>query len=175
MVTLVIGGSASGKSEYAENLLNHFNEDKVYMATMQPFGPAADLRIAKHRVQRAGKGFDTVETPTTLDIKQIDPEGKHILFEDLPNLLANELFGRGNMDVQKSFERVILSMQHLIDRADDLVIVTGDMCSDGCDYGEETDIYLQLLGVLHHAIAAQADNVIEVVAGLPNYIKGDLL
>ena len=62
MFTLVIGGAASGKSEYAESLLLGRPGPRYYLATMEP---AADgecrARIERHRALRAGKGFATIE------------------------------------------------------------------------------------------------------------------
>ena len=57
MFTLLIGGAASGKSGYAEALLLRGPaRPLVYIAAMEPFGPEAEARIARHRALRAGKG-----------------------------------------------------------------------------------------------------------------------
>ena len=62
MVTLVIGGAASGKSEFAEGLvLNAGNLPRYYIATMQPFDQECRARICRHREMRAKKRFETVE------------------------------------------------------------------------------------------------------------------
>ena len=45
MFTLVIGGAASGKSEYAEALVMKLDGPRVYLAAMEPFGPEAEARI----------------------------------------------------------------------------------------------------------------------------------
>ena len=61
MVILVIGGSGSGKSEYAEGRCVQLNtKEKLYIATMEPFGEESLARIARHRRLRQGKGFDTL-------------------------------------------------------------------------------------------------------------------
>ena len=57
MLTLVIGGSASGKSEYAEQHVMSLNGARIYIATMEPFGKEAEDRISKHRQMRKNKGF----------------------------------------------------------------------------------------------------------------------
>lgn len=67
MFTLVIGGSASGKSEYAESLLLQSEYlPRYYIATMQPFDGECHARIARHRQMRAKKQFETIERYTGL-------------------------------------------------------------------------------------------------------------
>ena len=66
MLCLVIGGSASGKSEYAERHVCALPGRRIYAATMQPFGEEGRQRIARHRKLREGKGFVTIEVPADL-------------------------------------------------------------------------------------------------------------
>ena len=49
MLTVVTGGSGSGKSELAENIAVKFTGKKYYIAAMQPFGEEALKRIERHR------------------------------------------------------------------------------------------------------------------------------
>lgn len=78
MLCLITGASGSGKSEYAENLVCRLAQregihQKVYMATMEWESGAARERIARHRKQRAGKGFVTVESLLGLRSREIRP------------------------------------------------------------------------------------------------------
>ena len=62
MFHLVTGGSGSGKSEYAEQLIMEFGEKepwrkRYYLATMMPFGEETKQKIERHRKMREGKGF----------------------------------------------------------------------------------------------------------------------
>ena len=63
MRCLVTGGSASGKSEYAENLAAELSRgvSLYYIATMEPYGEEAGKRIRRHRRLREAKGFQTIE------------------------------------------------------------------------------------------------------------------
>ena len=67
MMTLVTGGSGSGKSEYAERLAVAGGTPRIYVATMIPWDDEGWRRIEKHRAMRAGKGFETVECYTGLE------------------------------------------------------------------------------------------------------------
>ena len=58
MLILVSGGSGSGKSAFAEDLITASGlETKIYVATMQAWDAEGEARVARHRAMRAGKGF----------------------------------------------------------------------------------------------------------------------
>ncbi len=68
MLTLVSGGSASGKSEFAESLVvSSPCTQRFYLATMIAFDEECRRRIARHRRMRAEKNFETIEIPTGLE------------------------------------------------------------------------------------------------------------
>ncbi len=169
MVNLVIGAAASGKSEYAEDIVMSLPGEKIYVATMEPFGAEAKERIARHRALRAGKGFTTVERPR--DLIDLTPEADwNVLIEDLPNLAANELFSPegGGADA------VLSGVDRICKIVSSVTIVTGDIFSDGGTYDTGTQEYMKMLADLHVKIAAKADNVVEVVCGVPYAVKGEL-
>ena len=96
MITLVTGGCGSGKSEYAENLLAGSGcPCKWYVATMEVWGDEDRRKVERHRKQRAGKGFHTIERPRGLEALRIpgSPEQTAVLLECVSNLAANEMFG----------------------------------------------------------------------------------
>ena len=67
MLILVSGGSASGKSEFAESLVLQSGCDRrYYLATMIPYDEECRRRISRHRKMRAAKGFETIEVPVRL-------------------------------------------------------------------------------------------------------------
>ena len=169
MVNLVIGAAASGKSEYAEDIVMSLPGEKIYIATMEPFCAEAKERIARHRALRAGKGFSTVERPR--DLIGLTPEADwNVLIEDLPNLAANELFSPegGGADA------VLSGVDRICKIVSSVTIVTGDIFSDGAEYDVGTREYMEMLADLHMRIAAKADNVVEVVCGIPCAVKGEL-
>ena len=96
MLILVSGGSASGKSRYAEELVVRTQAgERIYVATMQVWDAESRKRVERHRAMRAGKGFRTVERPVRLGEMPV-PEGAVVLLEDLSNLAANEWFDGGD-------------------------------------------------------------------------------
>ena len=162
---LVTGGSASGKSAFAEKLLTErSSEGRTYLATMNPAGKEAAERIARHRKMREGAGFTTVECPVHIS-DAASSCGKAVLLEDLGNLVANEMFLGGGFreSVADEIGRDLL----LLDEACDLlVVVTDEVFSDGGQYGYETRQYLRELGRLNCFAAAHSPEVWEVVCGI---------
>jgi len=172
MLTLVIGGSGSGKSTYAENLFTNAPGKKLYIACMQPYGPEAEARIARHRAMRAGKGFETVERYVDIGGLSLPADGT-ALVECLCNLTANEMFepeGAG----KDTAEKVIADVQKLAPQCQELVVVTNDIASAGSDYDPATLAYMQALGKINAVLSQKADRVVELVAGIPIVLKGEL-
>ena len=91
MLTLVIGGSASGKSAFAERLAVQSGLPRFYVATMRVWDAESERRVARHRDMRRKKRFDTLECPIGLD-RLILPARGTALLEDMGNLVANELY-----------------------------------------------------------------------------------
>ena len=169
MLSLIIGGAGSGKSALAEALCCRLEGPRLYIATMQAADGESMKRIEKHRRQREGLRFDTLECPYSLDRAEI-PQGANALLEDLSNLLANELFSRegGGTDAVRR------GLQKACERCANLTVVTNEVFSGGTDYGKGTLQFLQELAALNRELAAEADLVAEAVCGLPNVLKGAL-
>ena len=173
MKILLTGGSGCGKSSYAERLVMKFPRPYWYVATMQPYGAESEKKIARHRAMRATKGFETIESQT--DVGKIElPGGGTVLLECLCNLTANEMFdAEGNE--RDPYEKILREVRDLAGRADNLILVTNDVGSDGSEYSESTLRYVDTLGKLNAAFAAEFDAVYELVCGIPLPLKGALL
>ena len=167
MIVLVIGGSGSGKSAYAEKLVKRLSDkNRVYIATMRVWDHESEIRVARHRAQRADLGFATIECPVNLGEVQL-PEHAAVLLEDIPNLIANEMF-----DANGDVNRILPALQRLAGACQHLVMVTGNVFSDGREYDPETREYLRLLAEINAAAAEIADCGVEVVYSIPVPFKG---
>lgn len=170
MLILVSGGSASGKSKYAEDLVVKAPAGpRLYVATMQVWDAESRRRVERHRAMRAGKGFRTEERPVHLADMPV-PAGAVVLLEDLSNLTANEWFGPEGGE--GAFDRVMAGIGKLKAEAACTVVVTNELFSDGVRYDPSTAAYLNCLARLNRAVAARADQVYEVVCGIPITWKG---
>lgn len=121
---LIIGGSGSGKSAYAEQVAVRWKAERVlfYLATMQVYDAEGEKKVARHRRLREGKGFFTIEQPVNIaeavprincelaerqkapeqrecvpeaELKQKPEKKPAALLECMSNLVANEMFGAG--------------------------------------------------------------------------------
>lgn len=169
MFVLVTGGSGSGKSAFAESILDH-KEKKIYIATMLCRDEESKKRIERHRRLRSGKGFETLEIP--FDLKQARiPEHANVLLECTSNLLANEMFceeGSGENAEKEILEGIL----RLKEQADTLCVVTNEIFSDGIEYDPYTREYQRLLGRINQQMASIADEVYEIVYSIPLCLKG---
>lgn len=160
MLHIVYGGSASGKSSYAESFAMSLQGEGrlLYIATMYPYkwntteiDPETMQRIERHRAMRADKGFDTVECYR--HVEHIVAKRQDVpLLECMSNLLANEMYLEPDSDdgglaetmseVEKTgvgmsetlspvSKKIVQALVNLSTRVQDVVIVTNDVFSDG--------------------------------------------
>lgn len=178
MRALVFGGAACGKSAFAEGLCCARGGRVLYVATMERAGADAEARIERHRRLRAGKGFSVLECPRGLAHAKIEPVDV-ALVEDVGNLVANELFSGGEdaggcLDAEGAARRVVAGIDHLADRANDVVAVSIDAGRDGVRYDEGTEVYLDALARVNAELAAASACAVEVVCGLPVWMRGSM-
>jgi adenosylcobinamide kinase/adenosylcobinamide-phosphate guanylyltransferase len=184
MLELVIGGSCSGKSAYAEKLLfdNKDLDFKYYIATMQPLDEESCARVERHRQSRDGKGFVTIEQYQNVGLALSGMEsGKEkklteikcgALLECVSNLAANEMFGGAvPLASQETADKVCSDILSLGENLEMLVVVSNNVFEDGVSYDETTTAYLEAMGRINARLAAAADAVTEVVAGIPVAVK----
>ena len=180
MMVLIIGGSGSGKSAYAEEYIGILSGEcnKYYLATMQVFDEEGKKKVARHQKLRKNKGFLTIEQP--IEIEKTLPKikaGSSVLLECISNLTANEMFLSEDTKKQtRSYtevtDSVVEGIQSLKQKAGHLVIVTNNVFEDGIVYEEGTMEYLRAIGSINEKLADMADEVIEVVVGITLVIKG---
>lgn len=160
MLHIVYGGSASGKSSYAESFAMSLQGEGrlLYIATMYPYkwnttelDPETIQRIERHRAMRADKGFDTVECYRHVE-HIVAKRQDVLLLECMSNLLANEMYLEPDSDdgglaetmseVEKAgvgmsetlspvSKKIVQALIDLSTRVQELVIVTNDVFSDG--------------------------------------------
>ena len=168
MITLIYGGSSSGKSAYAEDYVCQYNcANRYYLATMQANDSESLERIKRHRSLRSGKDFITLEQPYDIGNTIQANEDSIILLECMSNLVANEMFRDGKVNSETVVvKKIINDVKLLASKVTQLVIVSNDVFEDGLEYDEYTKEYLRALGKINAEIAKIADRSVEVVVGI---------
>ena len=170
MTVMITGGSKCGKSSFAERIFDIIRGRKIYLATMKPYGEEAEKAIERHRILRAGKGFETIEKYTDISELTFDNMDS-VLLECIGNLLANEMFR--NEEIELCADKIADEIKQISTKVNNLVMVTNQVGSDGMDYQEGTELYIKEMGKLNQKIASIADTVVECVYGIPVILKGE--
>ena len=165
-VTLVLGGARSGKSLYAENLLNtHAN--KIYLATAEAGDTEMAARIEEHRLRR-GPDWETVEEPLDLAawLAGHSKVETPVLVDCLTLWLSNIL---------AAVREVKTDIDALIDGlglcASPVVLVSNEVGLGIVPDNALARAYMDNAGRLNQAVAAAADRVVVVHAGLAHVLK----
>ncbi len=176
MMIFVIGGSASGKSEYAEDYLMALSNEKkkYYIATMQVYDEEGQKKVERHKMIRKDKDFITIEQPINIQnaIDKIDNFDCTALLECISNLTANEMFSDINhKSAEIVADKIVDGIKRLDNKVSQLVIVSNNVFEDGIVYDNATTEYIKAMGKINEKLAECADEVIEVVAGISIIIK----
>ena len=166
-ISLVLGGARSGKSRYAEQLVETAASCGTYCATAEPGDAEMAERIAAHRARR-GPFWHTVEAPLALGqaiAAEAAPE-RPVLVDCLTLWLSNVLFAG-----QEPGEEADGLCRVLREVAGPVVLVSNEV---GMGLVPETPLgrrFRDAAGRLNQDVAALADRVVFVAAGLPLVLK----
>lgn len=171
-VTLVLGGVRSGKSRFAQQLAMRAGS-VAFIATAQYSDLEMEAKIARHRQERPAN-WHTIEEPVKLPcvLKEIGNSYDLLLIDCLTlfaaNLLEEESKGA-------NLENRIDSFCHAVNETKaSIVLVSNEVGSGVVPEYALGRRYRDLLGELNQRVAALADNVLLMVAGLPLVLKGHL-
>jgi len=167
-LTFVLGGARSGKSRYAESVIAAMPPPWSYVATAEAGDAEMTERIAIHRARR-GPHWQTVEAPRDLVTVLRDSMAAPTLIDCLTLWLSNLMLAEA--DIEAEIARLEAALAAAVAP---VVAVANEV-----GYGIVPDNPLgrqfrDLQGILNQRIAARADRVILMVAGLPLAVKGAL-
>ena len=158
---VILGPNGSGKSLYAEDLAVSSGDPRLYIATMVPQNQENQQRIEKHRLQRRGKGFLTIEEPLCMSCIPVSRDSV-VLLEDVSNLVANRIFGNH----PGTFRPVMEDILTLAGRCKTLIAVSiSGMNAD--EYDGETAEYIRSLNELNEQLIHHASVAVEMRDGTP--------
>ncbi|MGN7470117.1 bifunctional adenosylcobinamide kinase/adenosylcobinamide-phosphate guanylyltransferase [Brevibacillus sp. SAFN-007a] len=183
MIVLVTGGARSGKSTFAETYAARLGQTGLYIATAQAFDEEMQERIARHRERRqqSGFGWETIEEPYALaDViraarqrqDELAQRQAVVVVDCLIVWLSNWLIRH---EQEKAFERTLAQVDALVSAVRDfpgtILLVTNEV-GDGLvpDYSLGR-MFRDLAGLMNQRMAAVADQVFLLTAGIPLEIK----
>ncbi|OAN12977.1 adenosylcobinamide kinase/adenosylcobinamide phosphate guanyltransferase [Photobacterium jeanii] len=168
---LVLGGARSGKSRYAEAQAVASGQTVIYIATAGAGDDEMSQRIAQHKAQRPSQ-WQTIEEPLDLAgvIRTHSAPHTCLLVDCLTLWLSNCLFDDSNTVLWAKRKADLLAA--LRDVEGKVIMVSNEVGQGIVPLGEVSRRFVDESGWLHQEIAAIADKVVFVVAGLPQVLKG---
>ena len=168
-LTLVLGGAASGKSDYGERLVAATGRALVYVATAQAHDSEMSAKIDCHKSRR-GANWRTIEAPHDVAsaLAQIDPT-EVVLFDCATMWLSNQMFSDADLP---DAETRLLSALTACDAP--VVIVSNEVGAGIVPENALARRFRQAQGELNQRLAARCDLVFAIMAGLPLVLKGTL-
>lgn len=168
-VTLLTGGSRSGKSRHALEIASKYNR-KAFIATAEPMDDEMRTRIMRHREER-GADFVTVEEPVDLAgaVHSIPPDVEVAVIDCLTVWLGNLMhrFGEEN----EGFAQVDDLLETLRNPPCDLIIVTNEVGMGIIPDNRLGRRYRDMAGNLNQRVAGTAGKVVLLVSGIPVVLK----
>ena len=165
-LTLVLGGARSGKSRYAESLVTALPPPWIYTATGEALDAEMAARIKAHQARR-GTGWTTIEAPRDLAGVLGTQAGAPILVDCLTLWLSNLMMA------EQEVEAEIARLSAVLAKAPAPVVLVANEVGFGIVPDNAlARRFRDLQGLLNQRMAAQADRVVLMVAGLPLFIKG---
>jgi adenosylcobinamide kinase/adenosylcobinamide-phosphate guanylyltransferase len=165
-LTFILGGARSGKSAHAERLIEKLPAPWLYIATAQAFDDEMRDRIRQHR-ERRGEGWQTLDVP--LDLAQaLDrvPDGQPLLLDCLTLWLSNHMLADADCETKSAELADALSRPRgpwfVVSNEVGLGIVPDNALSRR--FRDEA-------GRLNQRVAAAANRVLFMAAGLPIQVK----
>ncbi|WP_127112736.1 bifunctional adenosylcobinamide kinase/adenosylcobinamide-phosphate guanylyltransferase [Shimia sediminis] len=167
-LTFVLGAAASGKSAYAEGLVMGTGAPRVYIATSQAYDDEMKEKIAQHRVQR-GADWRTVECPYDLPTALAEIRPEEVVLVDCATMwLSNHLLN--DADTEAMTRDLVTALAVCRGR---VVVVSNEVGMGIVPDNALARRFRNAQGRVNQALAAAADTVVLVAAGLPLVLKGE--
>lgn len=165
-LALVLGGARSGKSRFAEGLLARHAPPWLYVATAEAGDAEMVTRIAAHKARR-GTDWMTLEAPRDLAGALAEPGDRPVLVDCLTLWLSNLMLADAAVEAE------IARLEQALEQARAPVVLVANEVGFGIVPDNAlARRFRDLQGQLNQRLAARADRVVLVVAGLPLFVKG---
>jgi adenosylcobinamide kinase/adenosylcobinamide-phosphate guanylyltransferase len=164
-VTLALGGARSGKSRFAEELAERSGPLRTYIATAEAFDGEMQSRIDKHRARR-GEGWQTIEAPLALS-ETLAACGSPVVLVDCLTLWISNLMFR-DRDVASEINLLCAALERA---SGHVILVSNEVGMGIVPENALSRGFRDMQGLANQKVAAVADAVYFVAAGLPLTLK----
>jgi adenosylcobinamide kinase/adenosylcobinamide-phosphate guanylyltransferase len=169
MITLVIGGARCGQSRHAETLAGESGKAKLYIATAEAFDAEMQTRIAHHRAERADAQWQTIEEPLAIANIITDAAfANHVVMVECLTVWLGNLMHYKH-DITDATGALV---QALGTSKADIILVANEVGGGLVPESPMAREFRDAAGILHQQVAAIAQRVVLMVAGLPLAVKG---
>ncbi len=178
-LTLVLGGARSGKSAAAVRMAEQGCGDNVlYVATADPGDEEMQLRIDKHRAERSAE-WRTVEARHSVGqaIRRQPGRYSSVVVDCVTLLVSNLLVDQADPYAEEVLERVEQEIGALVEAARalpphcDTIVVSNEVGTGLAPVTPLGRAFRDRLGQANQRLAAAADRVVLMVAGIPVVLK----
>lgn len=180
-LVLVLGGTKTGKTFFAENRARIISEDNNlsvhYIATAKAIDEEMVDRIKKHQEKRPSHWI-TIEEPSRISIvlKSLKNAKSVIILDCLTLLMTNLIFERGENCTREEAESVVFTeIDKIITEAlqldSELIIISNQVENGLVSEHKWARMFQDITGMTHQKLAAAADHVFMMNAGLPLKLK----
>ncbi len=168
-LTFVLGGAASGKSLWAENLLLSSHLEPVYLATARVFDDEIFSKVILHK-NRRGPVWTNLEAEIDVSTPLEQLEQHQAVLIDCATMWLTNLM-MDDLDVEPAIDGLLNALQSCLAS---VVVVSNEVGHGIVPENALARRFREAQGQLNCALAAQADLAVFVTAGLPQVLKGRL-
>jgi adenosylcobinamide kinase/adenosylcobinamide-phosphate guanylyltransferase len=164
--TLIIGAAASGKSQYAEDILNNNVGKKLYLASANIYDEEMQEKVNKHK-DRRGSEWTTIAEPLDAVHYIENLNSKEIMLFDCATMwLTNHFLEKSNI-----YHEIDLLVNSIKSSKGSIITVTNEVGSGIVPDNSMAREFRELQGKLNQKLATVASLVVTVIAGIPLILK----
>lgn len=168
MMGLVLGGARSGKSRYAQRAAQALAPNPVMLATSRAYDDDHAARIARHKAER-GPEWTTIEEPRALARPEL---AGRVVVVDCATLWLTNFFAAAEWKAEPALEAVKGELHRALAIDATWIFVSNELGMSPHAATEVGRKFVDAQGFLNQELAARADVVTLMVAGLPLSVKG---
>ena len=168
MIALIVGGARSGKSRYAQQVAGSLTSSPVMVATSRVYDEDHAQRIARHKADR-GSEWTTIEEPKAIARPELSGR---VVVVDCVTLWLTNFFADAQWEPTSALAALERELARALAIEATWIFVSNELGMAPHAATESARKFVDVQGFVNQAIAARADAVTLMVAGIPVAVKG---